>query len=1093
MVRRGCLALFGIVLVLGVQSLPVYASCVTPPADISQNGITDVVDVQCGILTALYTLGGSVGELPACIGPDTNAADVNCDGQADVVDVQLIIGVALKSPFSLELDLDQDGCVDTCEGLLFCADKTNGAPCSDGEICTVADVCFEGSCLPGAPNPCDDGNSCTSDVCVLGSGCTHTPTGDPVASNCCSTHSGGGCTVASCSACVCDQNPLCCLPLIGTWNAQCVQLAFSATCAGQCKCTGASCDDANVCTSNTTCGSGVCGGGTPLTCNDSNGCTNDTCDPQQGCVFAPADGKSCDQGTGCTAQGVCTDGVCVVPGKNCDDGNPCTQDSCPLTANDCVFVVDVSICDDDNSCTQDSCSPQAGCVHMPIGDAAPSNCCTPHSQPQCANDVCESCVCAAMPICCAPFIGSWSAQCAEMALSAQCVGQCKCTAAPCDDGDACTTGSSCANGMCEGGTAAQCDDGNVCTADSCDPVKGCVHEAETGETCDPNAPCVPVGICSAGQCLPGPINCDDGIACTTDSCPPTGGGCLHVPNNAACNDNNVCTTDTCATGGCANTPTGDKVPSDCCSAHSSAGCSYNQCQSCVCAINPACCAPFIGSWTQQCAQIAASGQCANTCACGSTFGACDDGNVCTTGTACAQGQCSGGTPVVCNDNNPCTTDSCNPLTGCVYTSLTGAACSDGLPCTVGDVCTAGVCIPGPNQCDDDKPCTDDTCTAAGACIHTPVSSLCNDNNVCTIDTCSSSTGNCTYTPTGFAVQSNCCAPKSSAGCSNTTCQTCVCQAQPQCCAPFIGAWTASCAQMATTGSCASQCQCTATACDDQNACTSGMTCSSTGQCVGGSAVNCNDNNPCTLDTCDPTQGCVHTPATGTACTDGKACTLGDTCSSMGVCVPGPNACADGIPCTDDTCTTSGCVFSPNAAKCDDNNVCTADSCTLSAGCVHAPTGDAVPSNCCSAHSSTAGCTFGACQTCVCNQMPQCCLSPVFGGGWTAQCAAVATTGACTATCQCTAKSCNDGDQCTTGDICVAGSCDGQNGLNCADNNPCTVDVCDDVLGCQHLLEPAASSCCGKCGGAADTCACDAQCVAVGDCCDDYCALCGGCP
>jgi hypothetical protein len=75
---------------------------------------------------------------------------------------------------------------------------------------------------------------------------------------------------------------------------------------------------------------------------------------------------------------------------------------------------------------------------------------------------------------------------------------------------------------------------------------------------------------------------------------------------------------------------------------------------------------------------------------------------------------------------------------------------------------------------------------------------------------------------------------------------------------------------------------------------------------------CNDNNPCTNDTClSPSLGCGHTNSDGGACSDNNPCTANDVCSS-GACVGGP------------------------PASCDDGNLCTVDSCDPAVGCVHAP-------------------------------------------------------------------------------------------------------------------------------------------------------------
>jgi hypothetical protein len=43
--------------------------------------------------------------------------------------------------------------------------------------------------------------------------------------------------------------------------------------------------------------------------------------------------------------------------------------------------------------------------------------------------------------------------------------------------------------------------------------------------------------------------CDDGLACTTDSCGT--GGCTYTAN---CNDSSICTQDACGAGGCTHTP-----------------------------------------------------------------------------------------------------------------------------------------------------------------------------------------------------------------------------------------------------------------------------------------------------------------------------------------------------------------------------------------------------------------------------------------------------------------------------------------------------------------------------------------------------------
>lgn len=85
--------------------------------------------------------------------------------------------------------------------------------------------------------------------------------------------------------------------------------------------------------------------------------------------------------------------------------------------------------------------------------------------------------------------------------------------------------------------------------------------------------------------------------------------------------------------------------------------------------------------------------------------ACDDGNGCTAGDACAGGLCQG-QPERCDDGNACTADSCSAELGCRHAPVpscrgpvracknAGAACSTGKPCEQGEI----RCIDGQAQC-----------------------------------------------------------------------------------------------------------------------------------------------------------------------------------------------------------------------------------------------------------------------------------------------------------------------------------------------------------------------------------------------------------
>ena len=151
-----------------------------------------------------------------------------------------------------------------------------------------------------------------------------------------------------------------------------------------------------------------------------------------------------------------------------------------------------------------------------------------------------------------------------------------------------------------------------------------------------------------------------------------------------------------------------------------------------------------------------------------------------------------------------------------------------------------------------------------------------------------------------------------------------------------------------------------------NACTQTAACTN-GQCVT-TPVSCDDNQLCTVDSCDPVQGCqhIHQPD-GLSCSDGNVCNGEELCSN-GICTTGtPLNCEDGNSCTIDTCDpTNGCSNTPIPACCttdadcrdisnctmnercvggqclsdpvicDDSNPCTSDHCdpTVPGGCVH---------------------------------------------------------------------------------------------------------------------------------------------------------------
>jgi hypothetical protein len=103
--------------------------------------------------------------------------------------------------------------------------------------------------------------------------------------------------------------------------------------------------------------------------------------------------------------------------------------------------------------------------------------------------------------------------------------------------------------------------------------------------------------------------------------------------------------------------------------------------------------------------------------------------------------------------------------------------------------------------------------------------------------------------------------------------------------------------------------CNTTPASEGEVCGTGDVCTGVGTCISGtctysSPLDCDDSEPCTTDSCDPTTGCEHVALPeGTPCDDGLFCWTGDQCWGIyGHCSGVPeHPCDDGSPCTIDSC------------------------------------------------------------------------------------------------------------------------------------------------------------------------------------------------
>jgi hypothetical protein len=221
----------------------------------------------------------------------------------------------------------------------------------------------------------------------------------------------------------------------------------------------------------------------------------------------------------------------------------------------------------------------------------------------------------------------------------------------CGSGDSCSGAGACQNGVCVTGAPIPCTDNNPCTTESCG-AQGCIHTpVANGTSCADATVCNGAETCQAGVCMAGtPPSCNDGNACTTDSCD-AAAGCRHVAQS--CDDANPCTTDGCSPQGCTHV-------------NNTAPCNDGL----FCTVNDAC-----------------SG---GTCAGGGARN-CADAFVCTadacneTSNACTHAPNNG----VCNDADACTTDVCSVQAGCTHTDTCGGGTAVAVdPATIKTACGA---------------------------------------------------------------------------------------------------------------------------------------------------------------------------------------------------------------------------------------------------------------------------------------------------------------------------------------------------------------------------------------------------------------------
>ena len=325
---------------------------------------------------------------------------------------------------------------------------------------------------------------------------------------------------------------------------------------------------------------------------------------------------------------------------------------------------------------------------------------------------------------------------------------------------------------------------------------------------------------------------------------------------------------------------------------------------------------------------------------------CDDDFDCTVGGQCQNGMCVFMQLNDCDDDNVCTTDWCDPFMGC-RNEPNDAGCDDDDPCTAGDLCEDGVCVPGePVICDDGNGCTSDVCGPFWGCDFdpledgaecaygegVPLAGACLDG-VCVPDAAGMvlcvADADCTFLENANLCDGHFVCLESKCTLVEVLYEQCPGDAELNQCSSFLC--------VPATGECLESPLPDGASCSDGNLCTVQDVCVG-GGCVGGPALICDDHNPCTFDTCDPEGGCDFEPVPS-PCDDFDPCTHPDQCQG-GLCVPGnvvPGCCLASSECDDDNLCTSDHCSSDNIclnlpADCDDGDPCTIDACEPETGC-----------------------------------------------------------------------------------------------------------------------------------------------------------------
>ncbi|MBK8258486.1 MAG: hypothetical protein IPK82_38235 [Polyangiaceae bacterium] len=344
---------------------------------------------------------------------------------------------------------------------------------------------------------------------------------------------------------------------------------------------------------------------------------------------------------------------------------------------------------------------------------------------------------------------------------------------------------------------------------------------------------------------------------------------------------------------------------------------------------------------------------------------------------------------------------------------------------VSDVSVVGACNPinqncciTNNDCNDGDPCTQDVCPAPGAmCQHAAIFDCCdqdldcNDTNQCTVDTCNVAANQCVH-----ASQPNCCN-------SNTDCDDGI-----FCTADICSGQGGTCTHNVINGCCENNADC-----DDGNSCTVDICppnnlCTHTAQpgcCTDDTACKENPDDLCTINTCDIATG---------------MCSVQDLKPSG--CCNVDMDCNDNDPCTTDTCTGPGgtCQHADKPGCCTPNDPDVGKDCDIPQSPYDKPPCKPGQLVCLNGQFDCVGAVKPGLEVCDgvdndCNgfgDLPASCPNPNDICLW----------GQCVSPCEDGEFPCDAGFECFDGH-CVPISCDN---TVCPDGQTCVNGICQDGAG-----------------------------------------------